>query len=139
MTSGSIGQAKCRSASNKTAGDDRNAFQHETAEPNRNELLMEIARKCTLGLKLDKKLTQVIVPVIINRNILIDTAKKLPNGSVIAAKRSESIPSAIPKSLTGKETTTTILEIHAAMASLVESGQRPSRTVLKSYKKVDLE
>jgi hypothetical protein len=73
---GSVNQAKRRSAAavepELNAGN-RNMIEIVTPEPNREELLSELARKRCMGMLISQKIANILQPIVNNRDTIIST------------------------------------------------------------------
>ena len=107
MIGGSLAQAKRRSSNNSSTSMTNSieingqSLMIVIPEPDQEELLVEIARKRTLGLTIGQKVQQVIMPVVNNRDPILNSAQKLPDSTGLVSKLREAIPFELPKTMNG--------------------------------------
>jgi hypothetical protein len=144
MAGGAVNQAKRRSNDAETAQEEAsiinvggNPIELDSATPNQDQLLHELARKRTLGMTLPEKLTKIIGPAVTGRKEILSIVKAQTRSDPITSKIANAIPNEIPKTMAGPQIALKILEIHTALKASVEGTHRPSHQVSKVFSRFD--
>jgi hypothetical protein len=103
MSGGSHQQAVRRSTTDASTGPEGegnilhvggNAFELVTIEPNREQIIGELARKRVLNMLLPKNIKELIEPAVKDRALIVETIK-MQSTAAMAEKVAESIPTDI--------------------------------------------